>query len=347
MRYNPAFDGLRALAILPVVFFHCQGPWFGGGYLGVDIFFVLSGYLITLLLATEHASGGIQVGRFYARRALRLYPTLILMLAAYLVLAPTLWPGDDRWLNAVLAGTYVTDYSLPYWRVPHYPPVVGHTWSLAVEEKFYLVWPLLLLLLLLSRVKRPIAWLLAAFVMATAWRCIAAHVRSWPMAYFPFDARLSGLLLGSIAALARPKVSGAAAAIAGICLAITVVVPGLPSPPHLAPVEAVTFVVTLAELSAFLVICHVAERMDTPVLSALPLVYVGRLSYGIYLWHFPIILWLRERLPVWPTLGLTLLISFTLAAVCLHLVDTPIKRWRRHLLSSAEAGTAGHLRRPS
>ena len=345
MRYNPALDGLRGLAILPVVFFHCQGPWFGGGYLGVDIFFVLSGYLITRLLATEHASGGIQVGRFYARRALRLYPTLLLMLAAYLVLAPTLWPGDDRWLNAVLAGTYVTDYSLPYWRVPHYPPVVGHTWSLAVEEKFYLAWPLLLPLL--SRAKRPIGWLLVVFVMATTWRWIAAHARAWPMAYFPFDARLSGLLLGSIAALARPKVSGAVAAIAGICLAITVVVPGLPSPPGLAPVDAVTLVVTLAELSAFLVVCHVADRIDTPVLAAPPLVYVGRLSYGIYLWHFPVILWLRERLPVWPTLGLTLAISFILAAVCLHFVDTPIKRWRRRLLPNAAVGTANQLRRPA
>ena len=167
------------------------------------------------------------------------------------------------------------------------------------------------------------------------------------MAYFPFDARLSGLLLGSIAALARPKVSGAAATIAGICLAITVVVPGLPSPPGLAPVDAVTLVVTLAELSAFLVVCHVADRIDTPVLVAPPLVYVGRLSYGIYLWHFPVILWLRERLPVWPTLGLTLVISFALAAVSLHLVDTPIKRWRRHLPFNAEVGTANQLRRPA
>ena len=345
MRYNPALDGLRALAVLSVVCFHCQGAWLGGGYLGVDVFFVLSGYLITTLLAAEHASGGIHVGRFYLRRALRLYPTLLLLLVAYIALAPLLWPTDDRWFNAGLAGFYLTDYSLPYWHLPRYPPIVGHTWSLAIEEKFYLLWPLLLPWL--TRAKRPIAWLLVAFVMATTWRWIAAYSRPWYMAYFPFDARLSGLLLGSIAALARPKVSGTIAAIAGACLVIAIVVPGLPSPPPTNPRDAVTLVVTLAELSTFLIVCHVADRADTPLLGWSLLTYIGKLSYGIYLWHFPAILWLRERLPVWPTLGLTLVISFALAALSLHLVDAPLRNWRRRILTVSAAATANPLRRPA
>src|SRR3546814_17718139 len=96
MRYNPALDGLRAVCILAVVMFHCGVPFARGGFVGVDVFFVLSGYLITSLLAAEYRSGGIEVGRFYARRALRLYPTLLLMVAVYVALAPALWPEIGR-----------------------------------------------------------------------------------------------------------------------------------------------------------------------------------------------------------------------------------------------------------
>src|SRR4051794_21622234 len=106
MSYNPALDGVRALAILAVVFFHCAVPWGSGGSLGVDAFFVLSGYLITALLA---ADSGMPVA-FYARRALRLYPTLLVLIASYVAVAPVLWPGNDRWLIAGLTGFYLMDY---------------------------------------------------------------------------------------------------------------------------------------------------------------------------------------------------------------------------------------------
>src|SRR4051794_11590920 len=102
MPYNPALDGLRAVSILLVVCFHCLIPGAGGGFAGLDVFFVLSGYLITTLLLAEHRHGGIDIGRFYARRALRLYPTLLLLVLVYLALAPWLWPKDDRWLVAGL-----------------------------------------------------------------------------------------------------------------------------------------------------------------------------------------------------------------------------------------------------
>ncbi len=97
---------------------------------------MLSGYLITTLLMEEHRNGGIEIGRFYARRALRLYPTLLLLLVTYLALAPVLWPSDDRWLIAALSGFYLMDYGLAFWDLP---TSIGHTWSLGVEEKFYLL----------------------------------------------------------------------------------------------------------------------------------------------------------------------------------------------------------------
>jgi peptidoglycan/LPS O-acetylase OafA/YrhL len=325
MLYNPALDGVRALSILAVVCFHCRAPWGDGGFLGVDVFFVLSGYLITSMLAAEHRKGGIEIRAFYFRRALRLYPTLLLLLAAYLVLAPVLWPTEDRWLIAGVTGSYVMDYALAFWGLGS---GIGHTWSLGVEEKFYLLWPVLLPFLV--RTRRPIAWLLTAFIVVTAWRYFVALTWGWPQAYFSFDTRMSGILLGAIAALGGFKVSRPAVVIACVALAITVAVPIIPSSATSLPIEGVTLAITLAELSAFLLVCYVAEHGKTRFLASRPMAYIGRLSYGIYLWHFPVVLLLRDARsqPWWITLSSTLLFSFTMAALCLHLVDVPIKRWR-------------------
>ncbi len=337
MQYNAALDGVRALSILAVLSFHCAAPWGSGGFIGVDVFFVLSGYLITSMLAAEYRNGGIGLGRFYARRALRLYPTLLLLLVTYVVLAPVLFPTDDRWLTVLLNGFYVMDYVLAFW---HVPTSIGHTWSLGVEEKFYLLWPLLLPLLL--RTRRPIAWLLAAFIADTAWRYFVAVKWGWMQAYFCFDTRMSGILLGAIAALLRPEMSRLTVAIACVALALTVATPIIPTTTTSIPIEGVTLGITLAEISAFVLICHVAKHGDRGLLASTPLAYLGRLSYGIYLWHFPFVILLRDvhHQPWWITLSWTLLFSFAMAAICLHLVDGPIKRWRvktRPLMGQAAA----------
>ena len=339
MHYNPALDGIRALSILAVVCFHCLVPWAGGGFLGVDVFFVVSGYLITSLLASEHAHGGIAVGRFYIRRAVRLYPTLLLMLAAYVGLAPVLWPADDRWLNSALAALYLTDYSLAFWKLPRSPSTVGHTWSLAVEEQFYLLWPLVLPFIL--RARRPVAWLVAAFLVVTAWRYGGALRWGWAQVYFSFDTRISGIMLGAIVALAGLKVSRHAAKIACLCLAMAIAVPTLPSLPAPRHIEAVTLMITLGELSAFLLVAYVAQHGNARILASRPLVYVGRLSYGIYLWHFPVYVLLRATLPGWLLLIVTLGVACTLAALCLHLVDMPIRRFRNATWPTRRPATQG------
>ncbi|MFS2162640.1 acyltransferase family protein [Variovorax sp. Varisp62] len=321
MPYNPALDGVRALSILAVVLFHCEVPGARGGFIGLDIFFVLSGYLITSLLTAEHRHGGIEIGRFYARRALRLYPTLLLMIAVYVGLAPILWPADDRWLSAVLAALYVYDYAQAFWKLTY---TIGHTWSLGVEEKFYLLWPLVLPFLL--RTRHPARWLVSAFLVVTAWRYFVALNWPWQQAYFRFDTRMSGILLGAIAALTHCRVSKRALAMA--CMALLVLM-ALPSLPTSNQAEAVTLRITLAELSAFVLICFAAEHGKARFLASRPMIYIGRLSYGIYLWHFPLVLLLRGTQPLWITLSVTLAFSFGMAAICLHLVDTPLKRWRR------------------
>src|SRR4051812_5944530 len=139
LRYNPALDGLRAVAVVLVIADHCSVPIFNQGYFGVDLFFVLSGFLITRLLTDEiDATGQIDLSRFYLRRLLRLTPPLLLFLAAYLLIAPSLWPQVDFASHArdvALVAFYLSDYSQAFW---HNPKVMIHTWSLSVEEHFYL-----------------------------------------------------------------------------------------------------------------------------------------------------------------------------------------------------------------
>lgn len=334
MQYNPALDGIRALSILVVVLFHCEVPGVSGGFVGLDIFFVLSGYLITSLLATEHRNGGIEIGRFYARRALRLYPTLLLLIAAYLALAPVLLPTEDRWLVAAVTGFYMFDYAMAFWDMPI---TIAHTWSLGVEEKFYLLWPLLLPLVL--RTRRPIAWLLAAFFVVTAWRYCVTYTWGWKQAYFSFDTRMTGILLGSIAALSRPKISRRGLTIAGVVLASLIAAPTVVS--HRVA-DADIWRISAGEIAAFVLVSYAADHARSAFLASPAMVYIGRLSYGIYIWHFPMLVLLNRAhpQPMWIRLSVTLLFSFAMAALCLHLVDAPIKRWREKMRARAPASAA-------
>ena len=143
MAYQPALDGVRALAILAVLLFHAKVPGVPGGFVGVDVFFVLSGFLITTILAGEHRRcGRIDLPGFYRRRLRRLYPALIVFLCAYLLTAGLLFPRvapEKHGRDALLALFYLADYG----RALDMPlSVLNHTWSLAVEAQFYLLWPL-------------------------------------------------------------------------------------------------------------------------------------------------------------------------------------------------------------
>lgn len=333
LRYNPSLDGLRAISIIAVVLFHCDVTGFNGGFIGLDVFFVLSGFLITSLLADEYRNGGIDAGRFYARRALRLYPSLLLMLVVYLAVAPFAWPKDDAWMSAAFAAVYLMDYAMAFGGNVSLP--VGHTWSLGVEEKFYLLWPLALPLLL--RTRRPIVWLLVAFLVVTTWRYYAIANWKWQQAYFSFDTRMSGILLGAIAALSHLRMSRPTVAVACVALAILMAVPSLPKTNQ---AGAVTLGITLAELSAFVLVCYAADQSKAPFLAWTPVVYIGRLSYGIYLWHFPALI-LVSGMDPWVRLATTILFAVTMAAMCLHWIDEPIKRWRaRSSLLSVRAAIA-------
>jgi peptidoglycan/LPS O-acetylase OafA/YrhL len=282
MKYVPALDGVRALAILLVVLYHARTRHMGlpGGYLGVDVFFVLSGYLITRLLADEHArSGTIRLGSFYIKRARRLYPALLLMLACYLWLGPhffTAIPLRKHVQDAAVSAMYLTDYS-PFLHA--YPARIGYTWSLAVEEHYYLVWPLLLLLLLKLPKKAAIASTFGLFVLATAWRWRSLELfdNFW-LTYVRFDTRMSGLFLGGALGLWQPRVRGGAVlALAGLAGLLA-----LATTQTLHSASALRAGMTLAEAASAALILGASSIAP---LAWAPMVWIGRMSYGWYLWH--------------------------------------------------------------
>lgn len=284
MQYNPALDGLRAVAVLLVLTFHARVVGADGGFLGVDVFFVLSGYLITRILAEQHsATGTIAVGSFYVRRLRRLYPALLLFLGIYLIVAPLAFPnrqGHAR--DALVAATYLSDYGFAFWKIPL---VIGHTWSLSVEEHFYLIWPVVLIGIFRLPRRYWIATVLGLALIATIWRWhMALYVDPWQQPYYRFDTRLSGILLGAAAGLAKLTLPRWAP-----YLGATLLVAAMSQAVFKDPAALMGWM-TMAEVGALLM---VLGAQSLPGLSWSPMVWVGRLSYGIYLWHYPIMIWLR------------------------------------------------------
>lgn len=317
--YWPELDGLRALAVVTVVLFHADPDrYLTGGFVGVDLFFVLSAFLITSVLAADwRESGRLDLRRFYWRRFLRLFPALLLMLTGYLLVAPFIWPGHPHGRDALVTVLYLSDYAYALERVPLY---LRHTWSLAIEEHFYLLWPILLIPLL--KAKHPVPLLAASYLLATLWR---TSFSDWQQYYYRFDTHASGLILGTLLFFVLPKLKPSPAhAYGGLCLLVLVLLT--------ATIRESAVIITVAELaSAALIACAVTGQtgllglaLRHPAASM-----VGRLSYAIYLWHFPIAYALRSELPFIMTATLTLALSTALAAMSYFTVEA----WARRMKS--------------
>jgi peptidoglycan/LPS O-acetylase OafA/YrhL len=320
MKHDPRLDGLRALAALAVVLFH--ETVLPGGSVGVDVFFVLSGWLITQLLWREaEGRGDIDLTAFLVRRVRRLVPALALLLVAYAILSPTLWPGyaNVRWLDIGSAALYLAN-----WREVAAPTKgpLAHTWSLAIEGQFYLLWPLAIIALV--RMSRR----LAAFVIAAAWLALTAAravVQAGghdALAYFAFPLHATGMLLGAALAVAPPGARrGWGAAGVGVLGILA-----------LFPHDHWSFYwqTTVAELAAAAVILQPPKWLAWG-----PLVFVGLISYGVYLWH----------IPVWLAFGpahfraaqlLTVPVSLALASASYFTVEAAFRRPFLRILASPE-----------
>lgn len=333
MVYVPAFDGIRAFAVLMVLMFHSGLPWMYSGYLGVDVFFVLSGFIITTLLLEEvRASGRINVVHFYIRRLFRLYPALLLMLV--LVLAG-FWavfgilPGELNTFkrDAVLAALYLTDFSI-VWGVTPRTSIVFHTWSLAIEEHYYILWPLALIFLRKRILGHGIARMIgAAFLAAVVWRFAGGILSPDSLIYCRFDMRVSGLLLGSWLAACRLEGGKIPEPAVLLCTLFPILVVLMPQNLLLSPLTfnigvLVTELFTCCLISA--IMQGRGERINKVLSSAVP-VYLGRISYGIYLYHYPVAAFIKVKHYDWPeSLAVTLVLSVAIASLSFFLIERPI-----------------------
>ena len=332
MRYDPRLDGLRAIAALIVVAFHAKSPLSAGGVL-VDIFFVLSGYLISrILLDEKRKTNEIDYGRFFTRRLWRLYPALLLLIAAYALMAPILYPqyeNEKHYLDIILSSLYLADYA----RTLNIPlSVLNHTWSLSVEMHFYLIWPFVLALVLKLPADRvPVAFLLL-WAAATLWRWYSFYSLEdgWDI-YNRADTHSSGLILGAFIATIKPTPGKLFSVLgfAGIIIAITM---------FSWRSEATALVgFSLAELGTAMVILAAPAWLGAGVLP-----WIGKMSYGLYLWHYPVIRVMRNIDAGWQASLLAgVLLGLLLASASYYLVEQPILKRRRTRLQNAGAASLG------
>lgn len=328
MKYRADVDGLRAVAVLAVVGFHAGVPWLTGGFAGVDVFFVISGFLIGGVVAERQARGDFSLGWFWERRVRRIFPSLMVMLAVTTAIAWwLLTPRDLLAYVRSMAAALVSLSNVHFWRTSDYfggedliRPLL-HTWSLGVEEQFYVAFPVLMLLLArvaAGRVRLVLGGLAALSLALAAWQT-AAHPDA--AFYLPL-ARAWELLAGVLLALWAPKVRPGApqhalgltglALIVGTCLLVDKATPW-PGVAALAPVLGAVLVIGAGG--------GIAGRL----LALRPMVWIGLLSYSLYLWHWPLLTFQRYLLPGgWPA-ALAVLLAIGLAALSLRFVERPFR----------------------
>ncbi|HEY5245256.1 MAG TPA: acyltransferase [Acidimicrobiales bacterium] len=365
-QYLPALDGLRAFAVAGVFAYHLGFGWASGGYLGVDLFFVLSGFLITSLLLEEWVTTArIRLGSFWARRARRLLPALFLVLVAiavYVVLNGRFGPpgsaaqvdlsglrGDDLATLFYVANWHAIFAHQSYFAQFSAPSPLEHTWSLAIEEQFYLVWPpVLLLILTLARgawrrvgmIVTVVGALASAGLMALLYHPAADPTRL----YFGTDTHAFDMLAGATIAMiaaARPQPGRrarlalhVAAPLAAVALGVFWVTAGTTTGLPKGWMFQGGFLV--CAVLAAIVIADARQFHQGPlaaVLSTQPLRWIGMISYGIYLWHWPIIVYLNGARTGWPQPWLDLArvgLTLVLATASYYLVERPIRQRRLH-----------------
>lgn len=333
MQYRPEIDGLRAVAVIPVILFHAGFAPFSGGYVGVDVFFVISGYLITALLLEDIRKERFSIARFYERRARRILPALAVVLAATL---PFAWfwmlPGPFESYARSMLFTALFLSNVHFWENTGYfatsteaEPLL-HTWSLAVEEQFYLLFPLCLWLLSRKSGRVLLVW----FALVAGLSLLLAEwgVRNEPEVNFFFTfSRVWELLAGSICAVLlaqRPQPVQGALGAAGLLMILAAVVlydatTPFPSVWALLPVGGTMLIILFAAPGTWV----------ATALSWKPVVAIGLVSYSAYLWHQPLFAFARIRSLTEPShllMAILCLLTFVLAALSWRFVEQPFRR---------------------
>lgn len=286
--HKTEIDGLRAIAVGGVLLCHFRAPWFPGGYAGVDVFFVISGYLITGQTLREITQGSFSFKSFYQRRIRRIFPALLAVTCSTLIIGALFFSPDRmRELGASSIAAVLSVSNLLFWSQQGYFDVSAtfkpllHTWSLGVEEQFYLLWPLLLFMLPLNRRARIATLVLVLAFSLAANSAFGGHTSS---IFFLLPFRVFEFCIGALTTLAerKPLRSAAALAGAGLCMIITSYVifderTGFPSWPALLPCLGTT-----------LIILGGSNQFSKAILSKTPMIYLGSRSYSLYLVHWPL-----------------------------------------------------------
>lgn len=337
--FRPEIEGLRAIAILLVIAAHFGIPGFNAGFIGVDIFFVISGRLITSILVREHENHGrINLPRFYANRLRRLFPALALTVivssvAVYYLLSTTRQVGQSHAAAAAivwLSNVYFTFADVNYFGQELASNIFLHTWSLGVEEQFYLVWPLLLLLVLGLTAKLGRRLLLAILVMvfiASLATCLWLAPQQPNFAFYMMPTRAWQFAAGGLTWLLSKQASSAQNHVAGVIGLALLLLALLIINPHTLYPSALALLPTLATCA--LLWAGTATGQITQRLLSLPWMQrIGGLSYSWYLWHWPVLVIGEELLPIKGHAGnalLALVLSLALAWLTHHLLENPIR----------------------
>ncbi len=339
MDYRRDIDGLRAIAVLAVVLFHAKVPVFSGGFVGVDIFFVISGYLITGLILSDIAGRRFSLLHFYQRRIKRIVPALLVVYVVSAVLATLLMlPGDIRDFARTLgtSALFVSNIDFyeraGYFDAPSELKPLLHTWSLSIEEQFYLVWPLLCAVLATTirrfRQLAVLAWIVGAASLV-AWLALTNSGQG-NAAFFLTPCRAWELMLGAALALSHrrrpvaPRTAETLAAVGALLIVVAVVAP-LQSHPLGA------YLALPACAGAAMLILSGSDRWTfvRRLLSISPMVGIGLVSYSLYLWHWPLLAFGRyhfDRPLHWEEVAGILGLSLLAAFVSYRLIEQPLRR---------------------
>ncbi len=335
LRHRSEIEGLRALAVVPVVLFHAWVPGFRGGFAGVDVFFVITGYLITRSILENIAQRTFTLREFYERRARRILPALFPMLLTSITLAWALMTPPDfrKFAQATVASTMFVANMLFARKTGYFDDDEGygpllHLWTLSVEEQFYIVFPLLVLALVKLRSSAPAQsgrlMLVTFSLLATASFAAGLFLRTNDpaLAFFVLPTRAWELLVGAVCAVlpaARERGWGALAGVAMILAGYVVCDPSaIPGSALLLPVIGTALVLRYAA----------PENLVGKLLGIAPLTAIGAASYGIYLWHNPLLgmldyVWLGEP-PSW-IVGATIMLAVLLGFASLYLIERPVR----------------------
>lgn len=352
-RYIQSVDGLRAVAVIAVLLYHLGIDWIPGGFLGVDLFFVISGYVITgLILDSIERSGGLDLRAFYMSRIRRLVPALIAMVVFTTLFIGVYAPETVRRflsdLPYVFTGSMnwaLVNRQQDYFEAIGRPPLLQHTWSLAVEAQFYLIWPLVLLFVLRFLGKRNISFVALGIALASGAALFAYSIQidikesAVSHVYFGTDTHSIGLFLGSALAvswkpqnLTREITKRAqdfidligVVGLLGLLATFLFIRESDPTLYRIAfPLSALFGCATLVS------VVHPASRF-APILSTKPMIWIGERSYGIYLWHWIVFQLTRPSIDLvgddWALYSLRVLIVFALADISLRYIEVPVRR---------------------